>query len=70
MRDGRGTIDVFLYADSTWQGPYSIRKTDNSQYVITAPPYDYDAAVPVYNALPILYDEKHIPQQILSSFPR
>lgn len=68
VRDGRGTIDAFLYANSTWQGPYSTRKTDNSEYVIAAPPYDYDAADPAYDALPIPYDEKHIPQQLLSGF--
>lgn len=70
VQDGRGTVDVFLYTGSTWQGPYSMQKTDNSGYIIVAPPYDYNTADPAYSILPIPYDEKHIPQQLLLSFSR
>lgn len=68
VRDGRGTVDVFLYTGSTWQGPYSIRKADNSEYIIVAPPYDHNLSETTYDALPVIYDERHIPQQLLLSF--
>lgn len=68
VKDGRGTIDVFQHIGSAWQGPYSIQKTEDAEYALTAPPYDYDAADSTYDALPMPYAKSNIPDEILSAF--
>ena len=62
VRDGRGTVDVYLYTGTTWQGPYDIKKTENSGFVITPPPYDHDIANLIYDDLPMEYPQAQIPE--------
>lgn len=61
VKDGRGTIDVYLYTEGTWQGPYAISPTDNLNFIITPPPYDHDTTNIIYDDQPMLYPSTRIP---------
>ncbi|MEG1844880.1 MAG: hypothetical protein RR296_11615 [Clostridia bacterium] len=77
VQDGRGTLDVYLYKNNTWKGPYALRRIQNNgkgEYWLTSTaiswnPNEFSGIAEVIHSDPsnIQYDPENIPDEFLKS---